>query len=306
MYVARLRAHAKINWFLDITGRRADGYHTLSTLMQKVSLADIISVSQEAIVSESKAFALGRLHLYLSIDGFDLRPDRRNTVVKAVELFLTQGTLPISSLYIHIEKHIPVEGGMGGGSADAACILRYLNTISETSMAESELQALALKVGADVPFCLHEAPLALCTGIGEEITPIEGPEDPIALLLLLPGLRVSTAVAFGRYDNLTESALAKIQVSNPSEFITALQTLDTDGLNRAGQNTFYELLKTDTSMSEIMPALQATGAIYRTMTGSGPTFVAAFASKEARDRAISVLSTTGGGTWRTVACETLP
>ena len=140
--VIKAEANAKLNLYLDITGRRADGYHLLETVMQSITLADGVTV----VVSAGNGISL-------SCDREDVPTDSRNTAYRAAEYFMEAAGVS-GTVCIDIEKHIPSGAGMGGGSADAAAVLRALNMAYGEPLTEDSLLEIAARVGADVPFCL--------------------------------------------------------------------------------------------------------------------------------------------------------
>ena len=151
----RLIARAKINWSLDITGVREDGYHLMDMLMQPVELGDILTLTP----AEEMTLTTGGKPL--------LKADDRHLAMRAARL-LKERTGYAGAVAIHVEKHTPVGAGMGGGSADAAATLWGLNRMWGTGLSLPELEALGLELGADVPFCLRGG-LTRTRGIGEEM-----------------------------------------------------------------------------------------------------------------------------------------
>ena len=154
----RILARAKINWSLDITGRREDGYHLMDMLMQPVTLHDIVTIEKAEEVTLTTS---GSLLLPPSEDHLALRAARA----------LQKHTGCSLGASIHVEKHIPVGAGMGGGSADAAAVLHGLNALWQLNLTQQELEAIGLTLGADVPFCLRGG-LTRTTGIGEIMQPL--------------------------------------------------------------------------------------------------------------------------------------
>ncbi len=167
-------AHAKVNLWLNVVGRRADGYHLLDSLVAFVDLADTL-VTRPAD------------RLSLELDGpyaAELARDPDNLVLKAARLLADRaGVTPRAA--IALRKHIPVAAGLGGGSADAAAVLRELVDLWHVVMAEDELFDLARSLGADVPMCLAGS-AALVSGVGERLSPAP-PLPPAAILLVNPG-----------------------------------------------------------------------------------------------------------------------
>ena len=180
-------APAKVNLTLNIEGRREDGYHLLSSVFQSVLLCDTVTVS----LSEREG-----IHLTLS-DPL-LPTDARNTAYKAAQLFFeTIGQPPAVSVYV--EKRIPQQAGLGGGSADAAGVLVGLNALYDAGLSLDALCTLGEKVGADVPFCIKGG-TAMVTGIGEIIEPL--PAMPVCpMVIAKPKVGVSTKEAYAAVDS---------------------------------------------------------------------------------------------------------
>lgn len=188
-----ISAYAKINLYLDITGRRSDGYHLLETIMQTVSLCDEISIS----LCKS-----GEIVLYADNDFSDDVPtDNRNIAYKAARAFYRIIPELFSGVEIHLKKHIPSQAGLGGGSADAAAVLRGLYTLHDKPFDEKKLFDAALSLGADVPFCLAGG-AAVCHGIGEIITPITPMPQDISIVIAKGSEGISTGKAFSEIDRL--------------------------------------------------------------------------------------------------------
>ena len=159
---ARVAAEAKLNLSLRITGRMANGYHALHTLFQRVALADIVTVRVDTP------------HRSLVCDAPAAGPVEHNLGWRAAAAFC-QAAAWDTGFAITLEKHIPIGGGMGGGSADAAAVLRALNALAPAPLAPSALMAIGSQLGADVPFLLLTHATAVGTGTGAELTPIVAP-----------------------------------------------------------------------------------------------------------------------------------
>ena len=155
------KAYAKINLFLEITGRRPDGYHTLTTVMQSVTLADTLSAEKTAD---------GKGKITLSVQGADLGPCTDNLVFRAADLFLKR-TGTADSWSFELTKDIPVSAGLAGGSADAGAVLRLLSRAYPGALSPEECLQLGAQLGADVPFCFLQG-RALCLGVGDEVHPL--------------------------------------------------------------------------------------------------------------------------------------
>lgn len=170
-------ARAKINLSLHVTGRRADGYHLLDSLVVFPQIGDLIEVEPANGVSLTLAGPFAQ----------DLSADADNLVLRAAEAIRPAG----KGAAIHLTKSLPVASGIGGGSADAAATLRALSRLWDVSI-DGEL---ALSLGADVPVCLESRPMRM-RGIGEELTPFDMP-DGLWIILVNPGVPVSTPDVFG-------------------------------------------------------------------------------------------------------------
>jgi 4-diphosphocytidyl-2-C-methyl-D-erythritol kinase len=180
----KLRAPAKINLFLHITGQRQDGYHTLQTLFQLLDYGDDI---------ELEADASGRISL--DCPGLELPPEN-NLAMRAAQA-LKIGAPEAAGARIHIRKRIPPGGGLGGGSSDAASVLLGLNRLWGLGLGLDTLARIGLSLGADVPLFVR-GHSAWAEGIGEVLTPVELP--PRWYLVLAPDCEVSTAEVFSHRE----------------------------------------------------------------------------------------------------------
>lgn len=315
-------APAKINWFLDIRGKRADGYHELSTLMQKISLADVLTLSDtraeepvSALPANSASLRLGDLWLELRIFAEErLIPDADNTVARAFRLFTerlaAEGfALRGRTFYADLIKQSPIQGGMGGGSSDGAAMLRLLNAWCRREgmpgLGEEVLRQLAVRIGADVPFCLDPRPLLYCTGIGEVLSETRRVEKSLPLIILLPGTKVSTPEAFRAYG-IHREACELLRPSSPEAFSRCLAEGRYEELRDWGQNTFSFLHeKNGARIKELEALLTDSGAVYAAMSGSGPSMFGLYRTTEERDRALAALRQQAKGRMHFLPAETL-
>ncbi len=188
-------APAKVNLTLHILSKRSDGYHELDSVMQKISLADTITLCR-----------LEKPEIQLNCPDSDLPEDESNLVWKAAELFLDKtGLATKCGVSILLEKKIPIAAGLGGGSSDAAAVLTGLNQLFQTDLTEQTLLKLGKSLGADVPFFVISEHAVRATGIGDKMTRHETLKD-CSLLLVNPGFSVSTAWV---YENFTLTRAAK-------------------------------------------------------------------------------------------------
>ena len=179
-------APAKLNLFLYITGQRPDGYHTLQTLFQFLDYGDTLTIEPRND---------GEIRLLTPIDGV---PDEDNLIVRAARLLMKRaaetGRLAAGSgADIAIEKRLPMGGGLGGGSSDAATVLVALNHLWRCNLSVDELAALGLTLGADVPVFVR-GHAAFAEGVGEVLTPVNPPEK--WYLVAHPGVSIPTPVIF--------------------------------------------------------------------------------------------------------------
>lgn len=192
-------APAKLNWFLHITGQRADGYHSLQTVFELINLADEIQLQPRHD---------GKIHLITGATGVQTTDD---LVYKAAKL-LRQKTGTLLGCNIALHKVIPMGAGLGGGSSDAASVLWGLNELWNTKLSRSSLMELGLELGADVPFFLLGTN-AFAEGIGEILTPVS--LSASTYLLIYPGVHVPTIEVF-KSSNLTRNH-PKVTISDFTE-----------------------------------------------------------------------------------------
>ncbi|HPY42885.1 MAG TPA: 4-(cytidine 5'-diphospho)-2-C-methyl-D-erythritol kinase [Clostridia bacterium] len=266
----RLKAHAKINWALHITGVRADGYHLLDMLVQRLELADDIELIPQA-------------DLTLTLDGaHDAPADRSNLAFRAAAALKAATDYP-NGAHIVLTKHIPSRAGLGGGSADAAAVLRGLNTMWGTGLDTGQLAHIGMALGADVPLCLH-AGLARVGGIGEKIHPLSGAQA-YQLVLLQPAAGLATREVFARYDAAPDNRTADLPGAEH-----ALRTGDPSRLKAVCHN---QLQKSAAALcpdiEKAVSSLYATGAAFSQMTGSGSAVFGVFSDWSSAQHAAKTL-----------------
>lgn len=262
----KVRAYAKINLSLDVTGRREDGLHTLDTVMQSVALWDEIELTPGGIPG---------IRLQCSRDY--LPTDNANTAYRAARYFFQKIGLQNEGLSIAIRKRIPSRAGMGGGSTDAAAVLRALNRIYGANLPVETLRELATRVGADVPFCL-EGGTCRCTGIGEVMEPVA--EIPNCFLVVCkPPAGMSTLRAYALLDQYPMTR----DYGTP-KMVEALEKGDLRKVGQALSNRFDQTLRL-MQVREIKKALLAAGALGAMMTGSGSAVFGIFETEQAAKNA---------------------
>jgi 4-diphosphocytidyl-2-C-methyl-D-erythritol kinase len=272
MQAMTVQVPAKINLSLDVTGRRPDGYHLLSTIMQSISLFDQVYVE---IDRQGKG-------IILLCDRPGIPLDERNTCHRAASLFLDAARIE-AGVRIFLQKQIPEAAGLAGGSSDAAGVLYALSELFGHPLKPVQLQALAVQVGADVPFCLRGGTI-LCEGIGEVLTPLPAFADQL-VILVKPGFGLATPWVFKQLD-LAHLAPRPRQ----KEVCDALAHLDLAALAQATANVLESVsIKAHPLLAEIKQALLAAGASLAMMSGSGPTIFGLFASEDLQKSALARL-----------------
>ena len=256
-----VQSYAKINLTLDILGRRADGYHALSTIMQTIDLYDTICLT--ATNDQQVSILCSRTELN----------NADNLVVRAAQsirryLGLTQGVA------IELHKRVPMAAGLGGGSSNAASVMLALQQWWQLPLNADELLNLAAALGSDVPFFLAGA-LALCEGRGEIITPLPAhwPASMRWLLLLKPAISVSTAAVF---RNLAPTEYTTGSCSHTVvEILRRQHPLQPADLHNGLQRS---VLATYPQVEQARVAMLQAGAPFVQLSGSGPTLFAPFAT----------------------------
>ena len=242
-----LRAPAKINWSLDICGRRTDGYHLLRSLIQSIELADTVTLSKSA---EDFCFC-------------DL-PIAGDNIALAAWHLLKQRYHLTGGLSIEITKRIPIAAGLGGGSADAAAVLYGANRLYELGLNTEQLQQIGLTIGADLPFCLAGG-LAVAEGIGETIKILK-PIPRYHLLLINIGRPLATAAVFGRF-NIADAGLH----TDLPALLEALACGDINAVAAVRRNALERpACELEPSIVSLMQRIQDLG-LHPMMSGSGPT-----------------------------------
>lgn len=230
-------APAKLNLMLHITGRRADGYHLLQTVFQFLDYGDTLTIE----VTRD-----GTIELANPVEGV---PDAQNLLYRAAVLLREKTATPLGAR-IGIDKRLPMGGGLGGGSSDAATVLVALNHLWETGLSDDQLAALGLQLGADVPVFVRGT-ACWAEGVGERITPVALPEP--CYLVVVPPVQISTAALF-RDDDLTRDC--------PPIKIPAF-------VAGGGRNVFVPVVrKLYPQVAEMMDRLSAFGHVKLTGTGA--------------------------------------
>ena len=262
------QAWGKVNYFLSVGGAYGNGYHAIETLMQTISLHDIVTVE----VEEGDGISL------IITNDDTLPTDESNLAYRAALVFLQHLGRPLR-IRIEIEKHIPIAGGLAGGSADAAAVLRGINKCIGNIYSLRELAEMANEFGSDIAFCVYGG-LALCKGRGEMVYPLPRTRN-LHFLIANSGEKVSTREAY----TLLDTRPSKIEVIGSFDCAKALWFGEMEDIATASLNSFEEVvlptcpetLKILSEMKEFVPFAQ--------MSGSGPTIFAVF---DSRNKALSL------------------
>lgn len=276
-----LKAYAKINLTLDIVGILENGFHALRSVMVPISLCDELELE----ISNEFGF-------YCNLP--ELETDD-NLCVRASDMFF-KATGIKESVSLRLTKNIPFPAGLGGGSSDAAAVLKGLNRLFGNPLCDNELFALAEKLGSDVPLCLLSK-AALCEGRGEVLTPIDGLPE-LNVVIAIGKDRLSTPAVFKEYDKMG------LPVENNTEsFLNALKSENIGCAIRKSGNAFEpvtDILSPETKL--LRDALLSNGAIASHLSGSGPSVYGVFENESTADNAAKVLNGMG---YFAVSCKTV-
>lgn len=260
-------AYAKINLGLDVLRRREDGYHEVKMIMQTVDLYDTLTFTRKEEPG-----------VILKIDREGLDAGRDNLICRAAEkLFAEAGISP--GVEILLEKRIPIAAGMAGGSTDAAATLIGLNDLFELGYSMEQLQAIGVKLGADIPYCLTGG-TALSEGIGEILTKLPAPPSCV-LVIAKPDIDVSTGFVYG---NLHVDTLSFHPDIDGME--AAIRNGSLEGITKRMGNVLETVtIREYPVIDEIKELMKEAGAENALMSGSGPTVFGIFTEEECARKA---------------------
>ncbi len=264
-----IKAPAKINLFLDITGKLPDGYHEIESVMQTIDLFDYVKIEKSEKISVKCSNC--------TLDG------ENNIAFKAAKMFFERTGID-SGASVFIDKRIPMQAGMAGGSADAAAVLYGLNKIFDEPLSEEDLCELGAKCGADVPFSITGGTM-LAEGIGEKLSPVSEMPD-CWLVIVKPDISMSTPESYKYYD---EHELCKLEHPNPNKFLSILEGNDLHSLSKKLYNVLEHTVE-DSIIGEIKSSMLDLGAIGSMMTGSGTAVFGIFDSVHKAVAAKNVLT----------------
>lgn len=263
-----LHAPAKVNLTLIVGARRDDGYHDVSTVMQTVGLYDTLTLT-------------GGSGLTMTCTDPDLPTDGSNLVLRAARLFFAETGLPVPDLRFDLEKRIPSQAGLGGGSSDAAAVLLAMRTLYAPEVSDTELERMAAALGSDVPFFIRGG-TALATGRGERLTPLPRLTDGW-FVVVKPPEGFSTPAMYRRLDELPP------QPPQPDGMTAALGAGELHAVAAALCNSFERAVPPDSAVWVIREALRAQGALAAMLSGSGSAVFGLFDREDTARAAAEVL-----------------
>lgn len=272
-------ANAKINLHLDVIGKRESGYHDVVSVMQSVSLCDTLTVTRETGTG-------------ISLDtGGALPADDSNLIVRAAKCYFAASGAPFG-VNVILEKRIPMAAGMGGGSADAAAMLKALNELDGNRYTVQELAGMGAAIGADVPFCVQGG-TCLCEGVGEILTPVLN-NISATVVVAMGGEGVSTPTAFGALDRLFDGYKNFDEAVSPKSLIRALEAGNVGDAAAALFNRFEAVIEPlRPAVARIKRTMLQSGALAAQMSGSGPSVFGIFEDEQSASCAVEALQNEG-------------
>ncbi len=248
---------SKINIGLRITEKRDDGFHNIETIFYPVRLSDALEFVIDEYASNDT----------LKVSGIKIVSDTENNLIMKA-LFKIRSGFSFPFLRLHLHKAIPIGAGLGGGSSDAACLLKAVNKHFELNISNNELKTMALELGSDCPFFIDGLP-SFATGRGEVITHPEPLLNGFYLVLINPGIGISTTEA---YKNCRPDI--------PAESLASLYLMPVADWKNLIVNDFEEyVFSKHPVIGEIKTELYSSGAIFSLMSGSGSSVYGLFAKK---------------------------
>lgn len=279
---------AKLNLFLEVLGKRSDGYHELETLMVTVDLYDTLTfiredagrIELEQTIGSSSLGSASR-----NTDVGDIPNDDRNLVVRAAKL-LAQATGTKLGARIHLLKRIPVAAGLAGGSSDAAATLKALNLLWNLGLSTEDLHALATQLGSDVNFFLSTSPVAVCRGRGEIIEPLPNPA-PMHFVIGKPAAGLSTADVFRNCQPTSET-------KQVGPLVDAIRRGELSSIQACLHNRLEDSAKSlSADVSRLVRQIQRLTCTRSLMSGSGTSCFGICSSRRVAIRAMRALRSQG-------------
>ncbi|HEX3926373.1 MAG TPA: 4-(cytidine 5'-diphospho)-2-C-methyl-D-erythritol kinase [Gemmatimonadales bacterium] len=276
---------AKVNLFLRVLAREADGYHGIETLFCRIALADTLRVERTAS------------GIALEVTGADVGPVEQNLAWRAADAVLA-ATGRRFGVAMQLTKRIPAGSGLGGGSSDAAQALLAVNSLANGAVPRAELLHMAARLGADIPFFVSDAPLAIAWGHGQRLLRLPAlPDRP--MLVIAPDVRVATVEAYQWVDEVRQGAGSRGSVTLDPGVLASWS----DVARMAGNDFESPIFGRHPPVRAAFEALTGTHPLLCRMTGSGSALFAVYRNERDRDDAAlrlggkhgTVISTTSGG-----------
>lgn len=273
--ITKKEAHAKINLFLDIESKRDDGYHNVISVMQSVSLCDVITVEYDDEKPK-------KIEIYCNNPKVPLGD--KNIVYTVANKMIDKGYLKIC-----IEKNIPMAAGLAGGSTDAASVIVMLNEITGKGMSDEELTAFGAKIGADVPFCIFGG-TKLTKGIGEQISDFAPIPNDIYLVIACMGYGVSTPLAYSILDDKYDNFKKYVPKIENLEVLNSCRGNLYDGMF----NIFESVIIVQRPYVKLLKdTMTRCGSEFAMMSGSGPSVFGIFKTEDLAKKAMEELRQIG-------------
>ncbi|OGO79203.1 MAG: 4-(cytidine 5'-diphospho)-2-C-methyl-D-erythritol kinase [Clostridiales bacterium GWB2_37_7] len=267
-----VKAPAKINFALDVLGKRPDGYHDVAMIMQTIALYDTINVN------------IGGNGIKLTSDSSAIPTDETNIAYRAAHYLSKKYNINVG-VHIHIEKRIPVAAGLAGGSTDAAAVFKLLNKAWDLGLSKEELRSAGEKLGADVPFCIQGG-TCLAEGLGEKLTIIDTIPN-CYIVLAKPSVQVSTKEVY--------QSLKLDEIIERPDIPAMLQGIKEQNLKEICSKMGNVLETVTTKLHPIIPELKQKlmefGAMGSLMSGSGPTVFGIFENMSSAQAAYNNMKT---------------
>lgn len=268
----QLKAYGKINLGLDVLRKREDGYHDLNMIMQTVGVFD------DVIIEKTEGE-----DIVVTTDAFVLSNEKGNLAYMATKLLFDEFGIK-DGVKIHLNKRIPIAGGMAGGSADCAATLKGINQLFQLGLSTEDLMERGVKLGADVPYCIMGG-TAIAQGIGEILTPLPAPPQ-CHVIIAKPPISVSTAFVYG---NIKPAELKKHP--DIDGIVDAIKNQNLEQMAKLLYNVMEEVTVEEYPIiQEIKDVMLKCGALNSIMSGSGPTVFGLFDVKEKAEVAMKALT----------------
>ncbi|MCF0230247.1 MAG: 4-(cytidine 5'-diphospho)-2-C-methyl-D-erythritol kinase [Parasporobacterium sp.] len=284
MKTKEIRAYGKVNLGLDITGIRPDGYHLVKMIMQTVDVYDEITVTADGMTEKKDAYSIS-----ITCSDPEVPTDERNLAYKAAKLIMDRYELS-GKVEISIVKHIPAAAGMAGGSADGAAVITAMDELYELHMDQAEKDSIALKLGADVPFCLRRGTY-LSEGIGEILTCV-APIPHCYMVIIKPDFGISALWAYRAYDEYLKEHKDTPDIHPDIDgLISALEKGSIKDMAACMGNVLEPAALAEyPQIARVRNIMTGMGAEAALMSGSGPVVFGIFTDENRADDAFNSFS----------------